>query len=527
MEQQVISLAIIILISSLLTIWANRIKVTYPVVLVIAGLIISFLPFLPNIEINHEIIFYIFLPPLIYSSAMALQLKETWSWKRVVLSFAFLVVFLTAAGVGVLAAWMVPGMTLATSLVLGGLLASTDAVSATSIMQQVKVPSRVSNILESESLLNDASSLITFSFALVAVQTGTFVVEEAALSFVWMVVGGCLVGCAIAYFFIFLHKILPDKDSNVTIVFTLIAPYLMYIMAEAAGASGVLGVVSGAFYMNLHMDVVDGKSRLLGKNVWSNLIFVLNGLAFMIIGLKLPEIVDGLKTDGISVTMATIFGLCVTAIIIIIRMVFAFLAIPISRFRRKAEHIGNKRLIVDKPTAVIMGWCGMRGVLSLAAALSIPTLLPNGEAFPYRSLILYCSFVVIFATLVLQGLTLPLFLKHTKFPDYHDHLSEAESNNRIRRALAECGLQYLKEHPVQNPNDQRVFDYLKGVWEKRLEIVDEAPIVLSAAKIYKEVLQQQREYLYELDKKDSTIKGEVIDKFIESIDLEEETIKKI
>ena len=173
MELQVLFLVIMVFVSSLLTIFGNRIHIAYPVLLVLAGLVISFLPFIPIIKIDPEVIFYIFLPPLLYMSAVSLSLKETLNWKRVILCFAFLVVFLTASCIGLLATWLVPGMTLAMGMMLGGILASTDAVSATTIMHQVKVPSRISTILEGESMLNDASSLITFSFALIAVQTGS------------------------------------------------------------------------------------------------------------------------------------------------------------------------------------------------------------------------------------------------------------------------------------------------------------------------------------------------------------------
>lgn len=525
MELQVLFLVIMVFVSSLLTIFGNRIHIAYPVLLVLAGLVISFLPFIPIIKIDPEVIFYIFLPPLLYMSAVSLSLKETLNWKRVILCFAFLVVFLTASCIGLLATWLVPGMTLAMGMMLGGILASTDAVSATTIMHQVKVPSRISTILEGESMLNDASSLITFSFALIAVQTGSFVIEKALLSFIWVVFGGGITGVLIGMMFIYLHKILPDKDPNVTIIFTLIAPYLMYIVAESVGASGVLGVVCGGFYMSQHRDVIDANSRLLGRSVWDNLIFILNGLAFLIIGLNLPQIMAGVESDGFSLFTATIFSVIVLAIIIAIRMLCAYLAIPISRIRRKSEHLGYN-LIVDKPTAIIVGWCGMRGVLSLAAALSIPYLLNGGEPFPNRSLMLYCSFIVIFGTLVLQGLSLPLFLKRVHFPEYQDHLSDNETFSFIRKGLAECGLKYLEEHPVQNKDDEQVFDYFKVRWQKRLMIDSKDSMLKSMTNIYRNILVDQRNYLFKLNKERPDINEEIIHHFIRSIDMEEERLRR-
>ncbi len=525
MELQVFFLVIMVFVSSLLTILGNRIHIAYPVLLVLAGLIISFLPFIPIIQIDPEVIFYIFLPPLLYMSAVSLPLKEMLNWKRVILCFAFLVVFLTASCIGLLATWLVPGMTLAMGMMLGGILASTDAVSATTIMNQVKVSSRVSTILEGESMLNDASSLIIFSFALIAVQTGNFVIEKALLSFIWMVFGGGIIGVLIGVMFIYLHRILPDKDPNVTIIFTLIAPYLMYIVAESVGASGVLGVVCGGFYMGQHIDVIDANSRLLGRSVWDNLIFILNGLAFLMIGLELPQIMAGVEADGISILSATIFSLIVLVTIMAIRMLCAYSAIPISRIRRKRQHLGYN-MIVDNPTAFIVGWCGMRGVLSLAAALSIPYFLNGDEPFPYRSLMLYCSFIVIFGTLVLQGLSLPLFLRRIHFPEYGDHLSDNETYSVIRKGLAECGLKYLEEHPVQNKDDEQVFDYFKVRWQKRLMIDSKDSMLKSMTKTYRKILVDQRKYLFQLNKERPDINEEIVHHFIRSIDMEEERLRR-
>lgn len=523
METQVIFIIVMVFIISILTMLANKMRIAYPVLLVVAGLFISFLPMIPRISIDPGLIFYIFLPPLLFQSAVALPLKDVLRWKRVILSFAFLVVLLTAAGVGLLTSWMIPGMTFALGMVLGGIVSSTDAVSATTIMHQVKVPSRVSTILEGESMLNDASSLITFSFALIAVQTGQFVWHQVILSFCWMVAGGAIIGILVGAAFVYMHKLLP-MDSNVTIVFTMIAPYLMYIMAEAAGASGVLGVVCGGFYMSQHLDALDSSSHLLGSSVWDNTVFILNGFAFLMIGLDLPEIVSGIEADGISVIRATFYGLAITALIMALRMLNAYLAIPISRFRREKMHLEEKHLIVDSPTSFVIGWCGMRGVLSLAAALSIPLLTPSGEAFPQRSMILYCSFIVILATLLIQGLTLPLLLKHIHFPKYHDHINESEARDIILRGLAECSLEYIKKNPQVIENDD-VMKYIMKHFQSLLEREKAQSLLYGASTTYHHILEKQRSYLYSLNKKHPSIDEELIRHYIRRIDLEDERLK--
>ena len=522
MENQVAFIVVMGFIISLLTLLANKLRIAYPVILVLAGLFLSFISGMPDLNMDPALIFYIFLPPLLFQSSYAISLKEMWQWKRVILSFAFLVVLLTAAGVGLIAYWIIPGMTLALGMVLGGIVSSTDAVSATTIMQQVKVPSRIATILEGESLLNDASSLIVFSFALMAVQTGHFEMHQALLSFCWMVVGGAIIGIVIGIGFVYLHKVLP-ADTNVTIVFTLIAPFMMYIAGESASASGVLSVVFGGFYMGQHTKDLDSKARLLGSSVWSNTVFVLNGYAFLLIGLNLPKIVDAIESDGIGIMQATIYGLSISLIIIVLRIFNAYLAIPISKLRRKELGIGQTK-ILDFPTSFVIGWSGMRGVLSLAAALSIPFTLPGGEAFPHRSIILYCTFIVILTTLMLQGLTLPLLLKWISFPNHHDYLKPEETSLLIRKGLADCGLRYLREHPSDTENDVVMRNIVEH-WQALSEARVTESLFNSAGHIYRQILDAQRNYLYQLNRERTDIDKEIIQHFIRRIDLEDERMR--
>ncbi|WP_282456194.1 cation:proton antiporter [Chitinophaga sedimenti] len=279
----------------LLIMLANKIRVAYPVLLVLAGLLLSFIPGVPVLKIDPELIFIIFLPPLLYDAAWSNSWKELWHWRRIIGSFAFVVVFLTAISVALITNAFIPGFSLALGFVLGGIVSPPDAVSAAAILKFVKVPKRMSSILEGESLLNDASSLIIFRFAMIAVATGQFVWYQAALSFVWMVIGGVLIGLAVGFVFLKAHKMLPT-DVNMDTVLTLVTPYAMYMAAEATHSSGVLAVVSGGLFLSYHRHAfLSGSSRLRGENVWQSVTFLLNGLVFLLIGLDLPEIVEGLK----------------------------------------------------------------------------------------------------------------------------------------------------------------------------------------------------------------------------------------
>src|SRR6195952_4046259 len=254
----------------LLIMLAKKIKVAYPVLLVLAGLAISFIPGIPAVHIDPELIFILFLPPLLYEAAWSISGKELWRWRRIIGSFAFVVVFLTAMSVAFVANHFIPRFSMALGFLLGGIVSPPDAVSAGAILKFVKVPKRMSSILEGESLLNDASSLIIFRFALIAVATGQFVWYQAALSFSWMLIGGIGVGLGIGWIFMKAHKYLPT-DANTNIVLTMITPYIMYLVAEEMQSSGILAVVSGGLFLSTNRHhFLNSTSRLRGVNVWES-----------------------------------------------------------------------------------------------------------------------------------------------------------------------------------------------------------------------------------------------------------------
>ncbi|SJZ50309.1 Na+/H+ antiporter [Sediminibacterium ginsengisoli] len=515
-------LALIVLIL-LLIMLGNKIKVAYPVLLVLAGLIISFIPGIPVLKIDPELIFVIFLPPLLYEAAWANSWKELWRWRRIIGSFAFVVVFLTAISVAfVVNAW-IPGFSLALGFLLGGIVSPPDAVSAGAILKFVKVPKRMSMILEGESLLNDASSLIIFRFALIAVATGQFVWHQAALSFCWMVAGGTVIGLLVGMLFLKAHKWLPT-DANADIILTLITPYAMYIAAEEVHASGVLAVVSGGLFLSYHRHrFLNVTSRLRSENVWQSLVFLLNGLVFLLIGLDMPEIIEGLKADGISFYEATGYSLLITAVLILGRMLAAYGAVIVTMLASRFITVADNRPGMKAP--LVLGWTGMRGVVSLAAALSIPVTLDNGTPFPHRNLILYITFVVILVTLVLQGLTLPVLIRKIKMKEFNDHQPEEETIRELREALAREALEYLQtNHPDQLGQDL-LLQKLAGQWQHQLQAHGTDKLEEHIAVIYRSVISRQREFLLQRNKTDSRIDEEVVRKFLHRLDFEEEKLK--
>ncbi len=515
-------LSLIITIVLLIMI-ANKIRVAYPVLLVVAGLLISFIPDIPRVKIDPELIFIIFLPPLLYEAAWKISWKELWKWRRIVGSFAFVVVFFTATIVAFVANHFIPGFSLALGFLLGGIVSPPDAVSAGAILKFVKVPKRMSSILEGESLLNDASSLIIFRFSMIAVATGQFVWQEAVLSFSWMLIGGIGIGLLIGWLFMKGQKILPT-DANMDTVLTLVAPYLMYIAAEEVHSSGVLAVVSGGLLLSNHRhSFLSTSSRLRGISVWESLTFMLNGLVFILIGLDLPEIISGL--EGVSVPAAIGYGLLVTLVLVVVRILSAYGAVFITLIARNFITVADSRHPGFKVPA-ILGWTGMRGVVSLAAALSIPVKLStNGPEFPQRNLILFITFIVILTTLLVQGLTLPLIIRKVDMPVYDDHLPEEEAEEMIRRELAKITLDHLDKNYRDLLKKSVFLRQVNENWKGKLKEESDVRISSEIKQAYLDILNQQRAWLIAQNHdRNQHIDEDLVRKHLMKIDLEEERI---
>lgn len=511
----------LIIVIVLLIMLANKIKVAHPVLLVIAGLLISFLPGIPAMHIDPELIFLIFLPPLLYEAAWGISWKELWRWRRIITSFAFVVVFLTAMSVAFVANHFIPGFSLVLGFLLGGIVSPPDAVSAGAILKFVKVPKRLSSILEGESLLNDASSLIIFRFALIAVATGQFVWYEAALSFSWMLIGGIGIGLAIGWIFMKAHKHLPT-DTNMDIILTIVTPYVMYISAEEVHSSGVLAVVSGGLLLsNKRHLFLSSVSRLHGVNVWESISFVLNGLVFMLIGLVLPEVTAGL--EGVNLSSAIGYGVLITAVLIIGRIISAYGAVFVTLIARNFITVADTRNPGYK-VPLIIGWTGMRGVVSLAAALSIPLHLPDGSAFPQRNLILFITFIVILLTLLVQGLTLPYLIKKIPIPNLDETLSEEEVYHTISKQLARHALTHLKTNYSKQLDNQPALQQMARKWEQNATVTDDEFMAAECKLVYLDILNQQRQWLLQKNNDEQTLNEEIIRKHLRYLDMEEEKL---
>lgn len=507
---------------------AKKLQIAYPILLVVGGLLISFIPKLPIVKIDPDMIFFLFLPPLLFDAAWGASFKEMKKWWRIITSFAFLVVFFTALSVALVANYYIPGFTIALGFLLGGIVSPPDAVSTGAITKFVKIPRSTSAILEGESLLNDASSLIIFRFALVAVGTGQFIWQEAATSFLWMVFGGAAIGLLLGWIFVQIHKRLPT-DAPSDIVFTLISPYFMYLAAEQVHSSGVLAVVAGGLFMSVkRLTFLNSTSRIKGYSVWESFVFILNGMVFLIIGLELPEIVSGIRSQGIPLGTAICYGVIVTIVLIAARTISSYAALIATLiFRRKnMPHATSTKTRWLMP--MLLGWTGMRGVVSLAAALAIPVKLDSGMPFPQRDLILFITFVAILLTLLVQGLTLPYFIKRTKlFNGIFDEEEEEITRRKMKQGLKTHVYEFLKQKYESDLIGLAGMDKFLEQWEERAKSMEEDAWMNDKTKIiFVELIHSQRAYLTELNK-DPMFDEEIIRQQLYQLDLEEERLKSV
>ena len=521
MKETFILYILVIFIILLLVMWAQKLKIAAPLLLVPGGLLLSWIPGLSHIHIDPELIFMIFLPPLLYEAAWYTSWKEMWRWRRVITVFAVLIVVLTSGVVALVAYAWIPGFTLALGFLLGGIVSPPDAVSASSVMRLVKAPKRLTYILEGESLLNDASSLIIFRFALAAVTTGHFVFYEAFGSFLWVITMGVTTGVLIGLVYFALHRWLPT-NPNIDIVLTLTAPYVMYIAAESLHFSGVLAVVSGSLFLSARSyKFLSHRSRLRGANVWTTIGFVLNGLVFMLIGLELPEIVRQLGT--VTLTEAIGYGTLITFVLIVARLLCTLGSSVFTKFISRYITTADNNPGWRGP--LVFGWAGMRGVVSLAAALSIPFTLSGGGDFPQRDLILFITFVVIVLTLLLQGLTLPFVIRRLNLKDTDHSGSPEEQDLQVRKQLTEYSLAFLEEHYPGKIENNPLLRQLRGRFftdhdhleHLSKEVQDEYKTV------YLKLLKKQRQFLLDLNKSLANDE-EIIRKYQSIVDLEQEKL---
>lgn len=419
---------------------ARRFKFPYPIALVVGGALLGVVPKLPQFPFDPQLILVIVLPPILYQAALLTSWSDFKANIRPISLLAIGLVIATTLAVGAVLKLMVPSVPWAAAFVLGAIVSPPDAVAATTILSRLNIPRHLVTILEGESLVNDASGLVIYKLAIVAVLTGTFSFGEATAQFALVSAGGVVIGIALAFLFIAIHTRLGDPFIEV--ITALAVPYTAYIVAESLHVSGVLAVVAAGLVRGRYSpEIVSAEMRIMARSVWNVLVFMLNSLVFILIGIQMSDVLDSLGRYQLSDLL--LLGFLVSLVAIVVRFVWVFLAayVPVWLRGTKAAPApqGQNRELL------IVGWCGMRGIVSLAAALALPVALPNGEAFPARDLIIFLTFFVIATTLIGQGLSLTPLIRKLKVGS---NWSMATEQQRVRSAIRAVAITAIDAHLV-------------------------------------------------------------------------------
>ena len=426
----------LLIVVATLAILAKKVDVPYPVLLVIGGLALGFVPGLPQVQLNPDLVFLFLLPPLIWPAAVFTSWRDLRANLNPILLLAVGLVLFTTAFVAVVA-HALTGLPWPAAFVLGAIISPTDAVAATAITSRLRVPRRIVTVLDDESLLNDATALVAYRFGIAAMMSGTFSLPEAIGRFFWVALGGICIGLAIGWLAAHIQRRLDDPPIQMTI--SLLTPFAAYIPAERLHVSGVLAVVAAGLFLGWRgPQILTARTRLNIYVFWEMMVFLLNGLVFVLIGLQLPSILH--RLSGSSLNQLVWHGTLISFAAIVVRIAWVFTSRNTLRLMSTTLRRGDSYSAWQN--TAIVAWTGMRGVLSLAAALAVPLTLSDGRSFPGRDYILFITFFVILATLVLQGLSLPALIHRLGVVD--DGLANVEERT-ARLKANEAALAYLAE----------------------------------------------------------------------------------
>ena len=439
-----------------------------PILFVAGGVLLSYVPGFRSVSIEPDMFFLLFIPPLLFADGWLIPKRDLLGVLRPVLLLAFGLVLLTVFAVGYLIHWLIPSLPLAVAFALGAVISPTDAVAVSAITEKLRVPSRVTHIVNGESLINDASGLVAFKFAVAAVATGAFDWGDALLQFFVLSGGGFLLGLAVAWAIGRLRAGLTRfcvDDPTIQTVLSLLTPYAAYLAAEALHVGGILAVVAAGLYAGVDdLRHIDAPTRTHAWEVWTMVLFAFNGLVFLLLGVQLHAVIAGVSRAS-AIEFAG-YALALSAAVIALRLLWVFpgtyLPLLLSKRIREREGIHSPRMVF------IVGWAGIRGSVTLAAALSIPFATATGEPFPGRELIILLAASVIVITLLVNGLTLPLFIRWLNI--HGDGIAEREER-AARLATAQAAIDAVQQLPkLHRPEEVAYANALIGEYERRIHL---------------------------------------------------------
>ena len=450
-------LGLLIAVAALVTV-ARRLGIAYPIFLLIGGLALGLVPGLPPIRVDPDLIFLLVLPPLLYIAAYLTPVRDLRANLTTISSLAVGLVVVSAAAVAVAARALIPDMPWSVAFVLGGIVAPPDAIAASAISARLAVPRQIGTILEGESLLNDATALTIYSMALAVVAGSLFAPKRVAITFTAALVGGVVIGILVGWIIGQIRTRLQDTPVEMTI--SLLTPYAAFLPADRLDASGVIATVTAGLYLgHRHASIMGAEARITGSALWNTLTFLLNGFVFIMMGFEVPLLLRSLS-PGVAMRLVAI-GLVVTLVLVAVRAVWIALTVY------TPQRLGGRSDAL--PCTVVLSWAGMRGVVSLAAALAVPLALPDATAFPARDAIVIITLVVIVVTLLGHGLTLPWLIRSLRVGR---DVGVREEEARARQRLVDAALHRLDElYPVW-PGHRPLLDQLRETYRHRSQHVE-------------------------------------------------------
>ena len=521
-HEDLVLLALLVALAALLVL-ALKSRIPYPILLVLGGLTLGFVPGIPQLALPPDLVLVAILPPLVYSAAYFTSLRDLRQNVVQISALAIGLVAATTAGVAIAAHYLIPGLGWGAAFVLGAIVSPTDPLAATTIAQRLGVRRRVVAIAEGESLINDGTALVLYRVGVVAVVAGTYSVWEAGLRFVWSTAGGVAVGLGVGYLISELRRRLDDPPVEVTIA--LLSGYFAYLPAAALGVSGVISVVTVGVYMGWRTpELTTYQTRLDGAAMWQIFTFVVNALLFALVGLQLHHIVNALSGRSAGELLRDAVIVCAT--VILTRIVWVF---PLSygAWVWWARRRGRREEAPPWQGPAVLSWMGLRGAVTLAAALALPLTTDAGDTFPNRDLIIFLAFAVIVATLVLQGLTLPAVIRLLGVED--DGLDEKEeAKARIHAAdAATARLEELVDEDWVRPETlermRGLMDFRRNRFSARFSPDDDGAIEERSQayqRLMHEVLDAERAAVLQL-RREGRINDDVMRRVTRDLDLEE------
>ncbi|MEA2304235.1 MAG: monovalent cation/hydrogen antiporter [Solirubrobacteraceae bacterium] len=515
-------LGVLLAVAGFLTL-AHRTGLPYPILLVVGGVALGLVPGIPDVELDPDLVLVIFLPPLLYAAAFFSSLHELRDNLRPIGLLAIGLVTFTTLVVGVVAHAVIPALSWPAAFTLGAVLSPTDPIAATAIASRVGAPRRFVTIIEGESLINDATALTLYKVAVAATLSGSFSIWHAAGSFVLSSVAGILIGAAIGWLLVHVRRATEDTTTEITI--SLLTPYFAYLPAEALGASAVLAAVTAGIWIGWRAPgTVDPTTRLQAFSFWETLSFMLNAALFILLGIQLPGVLSTIRGDYAPATLALYAGV-VVATVIAVRMLWVFPADWLSR--ALSPTVRDRDADTHWHETFLVGFTGMRGAVSLAAALAIPATTDAGQPFPGRELIIFLVYAVILVTLVAQGLALPGVIRRLGIAEEHDDEGEDEARLRAAKAALQriddlAGEDWVRERTAERM--RRAYEFRVRRFGARLDDDEDHERLEEGSQAYqrlrREVLEAERSEIISM-REQGLINDDVMHRIERDLDLED------